>query len=385
MTSVKFIRCAAAAGLILVGMGAPAGVWAQSVPFVTGVTGTLQAGANLVIAGTGFGTKPVAAPVKWDDFEGGTTGSVVSNGWALTEGHTSPGVAHYPIYSTAVLRPNSTRSVQARFDEGTVPGCTELEGCQTGSSFGIQHRAMPEIYVDAWVNFAPASPEPRNVKLMRVHTNTFAPNLYFNIYCFTDTDGARLGQDGGGTNVTLPPTPWRGSSFFNRNWRHIQMYLRESSPGLSDGAAVLTIDNVTAVNRVGNYMTRTDASKYWDTVWLGNWVGHNPLYSCLASPGNTFIYWDDAYIDNSRAHVEIGDAATYSACTVREIQIPSAWNSSAITVRVHPGSFTNLTNTYLYVTDQNGNVNANGYRLVGGTGDLLSPATVQDLRPKTGS
>jgi hypothetical protein len=391
MTSGRIGRYAATV-LMLTGMTAWPAVQAQSAPSVSGVSGTLQAGATLTITGGGFGTKANPAPLKWDNFDSGTNGAVIGNGWSYTTG-CNPGPCHPPIYSNAVTRPGSSLSIRANFDDGGRTDCPDGEGCNWSSSYGVTGGSstnritgltLPVIYLDTWVNYAPATPEPRNVKLIRVHTNTYAPNLYLNIYCLTDTDGARLGQDGGGTNVTFPSSPWRGSSFYKGNWRHIQMYLVESTPGVADGTAIITIDNVTSVNRVGNFMTRTDASQHWDTVWIGNYAGHNALYSCLASPGNTYIYWDDSYIDITRAHVEIGDADTYAACTHREIQVPSAWTSTSISVKANAGSFPNLSNLYLYVMDSTGAVNASGYKLAGGSSsDLVSPAPIRDLHPTT--
>ena len=116
---------------------------------------------------------------------------------------------------------------------------------------------------------------------------------------------------------------------------------------------------------------------------MGNYMGHgagSPAV-CLASPGNSYAYWDDAYVDTTRAHVEIGDAPTYAACTQREIQIPTSWNSTSITVTANRGAFGGLPNTYLYVTDRNGAVNIAGYKL-GSSGDVIGPDSIQDLRPK---
>ena len=385
MKSGSFGRYAAMALMMAATAAPPAALGA---PAVDAVTGTLQTGSSLNISGSGFGTKATAAPLKWDNFENGTNGAVIGNGWSYTTG-CNPGPCHPPIYSNQVTRTGSSLSIRANFDDGGRTDCPDPEGCNWSSSFGVTGDSsysnriaglnLPVIYVDTWVNYQPATPEPRNVKLIRVHTNSYSPNLYFNIYCLTDTDGARLGQDGGGTVTVLPSSPWRGTSFFKGNWRHIQMYLVQSSPGVADGTAWVTIDGVTSVNKVNSFLTRTDISQYWDTVWIGNYAGHNALYTCLASPGNTYVFWDDAYIDTTRAHVEIGDADTYGGCTHREIQIPTAWSASSITIKANPGSFAGLSNLYLYVVDSNGAVNANGYKLASSSSDQVSPAPIRDL------
>jgi hypothetical protein len=384
MISRRFIRFATVSGLFVAAMGASGAARAQ-VPVITGVSGAVQPGASLTISGTGFGVKPVAAPLKWDSFESGTNGAVVGNGWATTTG-CSPSPCKPPIYTTGVTRPNSTKSVRANFEDNGRTDCPDPEGCSWSSSFGLTNVPLPKIYLDAWVYYAPANPSSRNVKLLRVHTNTYAPNLYFNIYCVESPDGARLGQDGGGTGIYVPDAPWRGSSFFAGNWRHIQMYLAESSPSVGDGSAVLTIDNATSINRLGsNFVTRTASTQFWNTIWMGNYVGHGVGSPCYASPGNTYTYWDDAYVDTTRAHVEIGNAATYSLCNHREIQIPTAWSSNSITITANRGSFASLGNSYLYVVDRNGAVNTVGYQLAStGGGDVIPPDATRDLRSRVG-
>jgi len=82
-------------------------------PTVTNVTPTAVHGQTITITGTGFGTKTQAAPLKFDNFEGGTLGANIANGWALV----SYDPLYHPIYSNTQLRANSTRSAQARLAE----------------------------------------------------------------------------------------------------------------------------------------------------------------------------------------------------------------------------------------------------------------------------
>ena len=73
-------------------------------------------------------------------------------------------------------------------------------------------------------------------------------------------------------------------------------------------------------------------------------------------------YWDDVYVDNSWARVEVGDSSTYANCTHREMQIPSSWSNSSVTVTVNQGSLSSLSGKYLFVVDENGDVSS-GYAL----------------------
>ena len=77
---------------------------------------------------------------------------------------------------------------------------------------------------------------------------------------------------------------------------------------------------------------------------------------------NTFGL-DDIYVDNTWARVMIGNAPTWAASTVHDIEIPTAWSGNSISVVLHNDSLPNFSGAYLYVFDSNGSVNQNGYPL----------------------
>src|SRR5437764_835850 len=132
---------------------------ALSAPSVSGVSGTLQSGSTLQIVGGGFGTKAAPAPLKWDNFENGTNGAVIGNGWSYTTG-CNPGPCHPPIYTNAVTRGGSRTCIRANFDDGGRTDCPDPEGCNWSSSFGISGNSsntnhiaglnLPVLYIDTW-------------------------------------------------------------------------------------------------------------------------------------------------------------------------------------------------------------------------------------------
>jgi hypothetical protein len=81
------------------------------------------------------------------------------------------------------------------------------------------------------------------------------------------------------------------------------------------------------------------------------------------------------YLDTSWARVEIGNAATYGACTHREIQIPTAWAATSITATVNRGSFGASDAAYLYVIPSTGygDVNTAGKAITFGGGASNPP------------
>ena len=90
------------------------------------------------------------------------------------------------------------------------------------------------------------------------------------------------------------------------------------------------------------------------------------------------IYVDDMFMDFTQARVELSERATWDETvqTHKELQIPTAWSSTSITFRVNMGAFQEGQQAYLYVVDQNGSVNAQGYP-VRGSDAISAPKGLQ--------
>lgn len=335
------LRLAYAVALVVL-LGLDSGP-AEAAPTITGVSGPAAHGATVTVSGSGFGTKPTAAPLKYDDFEGGALGALIANGW-----HASSQMGFPPIYSNTIVRPNSTRSVRSRFING-----------EYNSSFGLSNQTLQELYIDAWYYFDSVAPYSRNHKPFRLHNGSQGqPNLYYGFWC--QGQGASIiAQDGvsGGTTGHWM-ADWL-TIIGARQWAHFQLYIRESTPGVDDGVVWFAVNNAVQLDN-RPIRTRNVASDTWDMVLLGNYTGHEADSSCAAS-GDQNTYWDNVYVDTSRARVEIGNGPTYATSTHREVQIPSAWAAGSITVTVNAGSFGPLDTLFLYVVDASGAVNTTGF------------------------
>lgn len=89
-----------------------------------------------------------------------------------------------------------------------------------------------------------------------------------------------------------------------------------------------------------------------------------PGFLTGASNTQSAFVIDDVYVavgPNAAARVEIGNNINYSSCTKLAIITPSAWSDGEITATVREGTFNDDEQAYLYVVDENGEVNANGY------------------------
>ena len=147
---------------------------------------------------------------------------------------------------------------------------------------------------------------------------------------------------------------WTFGSSYANVWHFVEFWYDGGTTnpvGAGNGIWLLYQDGV-LVGTLNNIKTRSACSP---SVLMIS------FYNCNDSRSPTSDrqqWWDEIYVDNTRARVVIGNAATLSASTHREIQIPTAWNSNgqSIGITVNLGSFANTTGLYLFVVDSTGRV-----------------------------
>ena len=327
----------------------------SAAPSVTGVSGTVAQDEAVVINGSAFGTKSTAAPLVWDNFESGTNNAqiegaspVVGTAWEVyTSGSTKP------VYDTSVsMRTNS--SVCARNDFYLGPDydvclaktvSMPSAGSEVFASFYWRYHKRSTNYAD------------NNKPFIIWHEPDGTPMTYTGFGDPGVGDGAlRAGvEDSPGPSNDGPGYGDSDLADLNDTWARIDMYLKQSTASTNDGEFKTWINNSLKLNDT-SVSTRTGAD-LWNFVLIGAFIRQNQPVQ---------VYIDDVYIDNTLSRVEIGDNATFANCTHREIQIPSAWSNTEITVTVNAGSFVADNTAYLFVVDSNGVASA-GYEVtIGG-------------------
>ncbi len=335
-------------------------------------TSTLSNGQTLTISGSGFGVKNPAAPRVWTNFEDGTInpgplGTATS--WTRTDGCS---------ISNQNQETNSAYNVRGVVNTGSgsspnVALIINYADSADSQGFTKVYTFVRRYYDDAdWWNAM--SGQFHNYKFYRLWTNPVGttpvyPDSIFvvsntvpKIVFSTEGPTCKAADDSdSGAGTTTPPA---------------QQWLREEYAVFrGDGNGVAKMwSNGTLIKDLSNLYTASglcDPSPYTDS-WIS--LSIENYWTLVPPPVNSYVYFDDVYIDNTWARVMAGDQSTFDASTHREIQIPSAWSDTEITITLNQGSFASLNNTYIYVVDANGNA-SNGFRLC--TDCLRQPANFQ--------
>lgn len=316
---------------------------AFAVPNITGVTGTLDAGSQITVTGTGFGTKAKAAPFLWDNFESGTVGSSVAGNKGWLEYRFGPSHKYTDTTAYSGKLSSQNHSTTSEWFEGI--GQKGLNSDQVYVSFYTKWRKYSGDYAGSTVT-----------KFFRMNSQpdfyTSRPSFFVTMqpranWCYANVVNGAIEL----TQQDLNFCPTDGGA-----WGRFEFYMKLSTPGLPDGAA----------NTWWNYRQNYSASNaITRAAGLGGQHLDNFLMPSMNDErgGNVFFdyYLDDVYVDTTQARVEICDTPTWATRTHCEVQIPSAWVDSSITISTNLTNFSNGSTLYLYVVDANGNVNPTGF------------------------
>ena len=366
-------------------------------PSITGNSGTWSHGNSVSITGSGFGTKSQAAPVAYSNMEAGSV-NAVSGSWdqsgfpvgVMTVSTTHPRNANNPH--------NGYCSVK---DEGNGQGTVcAFQGAATSQYWYAQYW----FYVDSAFSWSTGPSANGNNKLFRLFhsggniqdlviegTPPGQPTMFMNL---EGTDESHGGWGTGWEPVSPQYTCidqafghscqtdyWHiypsdiGWAYFATDmapntWHHFQFEYHTSSLDTANGTLRWWIDGKPVFNHSDMIMkTSTNSGEYYPAR-----VGIEAIHA-NGEDGAVGNYWiDDAYIDNTWQRVEIGNNATYNSCTLKEIQLPTAWTDGSISFSVNQGSFSNGATGYVFVTDASG-VRNTGYTVTFGSGggDTTAP------------
>lgn len=374
---------------------------AFAAPQIETVAGQFQHGSTVTITGQNFGAKTTgAAPYRWDDFESGAVPNPLAAPWDLVYyGGSNPVPARYGLKSRTGV---SQKVANVNFDD---TGRSDF-----GKSAGTSPTDIYQLYLSfyAYMDFSLAP--SRNYKIFRSYSGAGDDHDMLVLTTYP--------KSGTTWQFFSPPNVSQHSAYVSGtgedSWHKYEFWTNL----LPDRTEVkFWIDGKLQVNWPSN--PPDTSGRGMDELRIGHYFAHDDLVcSSSASPhygeacypdsdSNTFcdgpchwstaacdafggchgtVSFDDVYIDQTPARVEICSKSAYAAKESQgdtcEVQVPSVWSETGITVSFNQGAFTEGQTAYLYVTDPGGSVNALGSPLVisGQAGDGVAPGQPQNLR-----
>ncbi len=309
---------------------------AWGAPDITQHPTVISDGQNVTIGGNGFGTKPLAAPIKWDKFDNGTPNAPLNT--------IRPEWKPYSNTSTFFLAGDSH---SGNLSVGTTSQTA------VGSNY-IMIPPSEEVFISYWYKADNVDPDDYGiVKMARINSSPAAGGG--GVYNGTGSYGLGgksignmhnqvLNYDNGADGGQVAGYAMMG---WNK-WNRIDMYVKLGSPGAANGIHQCQSVGYNMANQSGvvNRAAGTNFKK--DAVYLGAYISHGT--------GVYQVYLDDIYIDNTRARVELGNSSVFSSCTHREMQIPTNWAGSGnqISFNVNQGTFSDSEQVWLFVVDSAG-------------------------------
>ena len=316
---------------------------------ISAVNDTVSNGASITISGSGFGAKSPAAPILWDNFEYGSDGDGLGSfeNWTSYNG---PGgyISDDQAYS-------GTRAAHSQYppDNGF------------NTSYHVWTNPADTVYYTYRSRKITTGDTYGQYKNGRINAS---PNHY---------NGA------GNTSISDNyAVYWPASSLLNLGWisytetdgwNRQEIFKISSTPGVADGALWFSV-----TDSAGNISTRSDwavMTRASGETWENDNIMLGLMYANGRNDGVHRMYVDDVYVDRTRARVELGNASVWGACTNKEIQIPSAWSATSITITVNTGAFQDEDTAWLYVIDSSGNVSAGYAVTIGDAGGGYIPPT----------
>jgi hypothetical protein len=348
---------------------------ALATPTVQQVSGTLDHNGSITISGSGFGSKPTAAPWVWDN----ATASKFTDVWGGAWPDQLPG------YNTGYYPPMRGVNPPHSHDTRLIAGA---HASNTGAGAGymvmifksLQLPTFPCNFYASWYQLIDKDwhfGTDNNVKTFDYSEggNPYAANQSW--YTNYGPPHPTSNTDTGTQWVTEPGTPLMNPDMNGHNawW----------------GPAVNPMAGKWA--KVEIAFKATDQKDGWITVWENGkkvvWY-QGPTdtypgklrtigvggYSRQQGYTQNWRYFDDVYVDTTLQRVVLADNPVLSQASIIEVQIPVTWSDGSITATVNLGKFNNGQTAYLIVVDSSGAPSAKGYPVTaGGTASAPSPPT----------
>jgi hypothetical protein len=374
----KPLRCVTLSCVISIGLLVVAGP-ALGAPVVQQVSGAMDHRGTIVIGGTGFGSKAVAAPLVWDD----ATGSSILEKWDGAWPSKLPG------YNTGYYAPMRGVTPPHSHDTHFIAGAHADHAAADAGYNVVLFKNIPlqpfpfHVYAswyqradDKWVfggdnNYKAFAysvccspyelPNDWFVAYGPPHPASTSDNPQWVI---GDNADSLQEPDANGHNAWWS----KGANPMAGAWIKVEVAVKVTNQ--TDGYVRVWENG----RQVMSYAGSTDRySGNRRTVGIGG-------YARIRTRDN-WRYFADAYLDTTLSRVVLANNPSLSRATIVENQIPVTWSDNSITATVNLGRFTQGQTAYLFVVDSSGTASAAGAPVMAG-GTAVEPSAPSAIEVK---
>lgn len=321
---------------------------------VTSVTGTFGDTQSVTVAGAGFGTHASISSIEYlrPTVDTGTPGATFSKtGWTKVTG-----TGATVTYDDTGGRGSQAACIKKTYTDNGSNG-DYLNAIYWGDS-----SEKTSLYASYWMR-----PDYQgwdgNLKLWRIMSETNVFDTKTLLYCGSDllhfyksSTSYWIRRDASKVGVWYLQNTAE-SLAVDTEWRRAEIYWTKSTADTPDGTIIYNVHSDNTITKIFNWPNwvethsaslSTNVAKYF---FIQDYYGSN---NGIDSADKKMYIGADVYIQSGTpARIEIGDAADWNVCTHREIQYPTAWADTSISVTLNRGTFNTGVQLYLFVVNAN--------------------------------
>ena len=314
-----------------------------SVPSSPGLTGTFSEGNTITLAGSGYGTLGVTT--KYDDFEDGTNGQLISAraDWktAIASGGVEPKVSSAQAYA------------------GSLSGRSQIVATGDSAAY-LDTLDFREAYISfAYRGHIESGAAATTVKGLRVHADD-GPNTFTSYPGISEQE---IIDQYSGNSRRFSVNPMDDTSSPNERsiypgglaadqWHYLEYYWKQGDAGVANGIVQSWADLSVGANESNVITNDSGVLDSWKLVML-------PFFWGNGSGGDHFYDLVHISLDQGKARVMAGDNAVFSSCTKLEAMNTLTRVDGEITFKVPANTFTPASTVYIHVINSAGTSTTN--------------------------
>lgn len=305
--------------------------------------GALVQGQSLSVTGSGFGTKPMAAPIVWDDCSGTDPAAKWTDYFPRTYDTSLPAAAAGAYRATPFTRAIGTGAVAINhphgrgtkiFAGGAAGNGSSFYGYNVGVSKSFTRPAFPFVTLATWWERAdPSWPVTleNNFKFFGWGAGWYSGTSYW--YADNQTDQPLTGplvetNDDSVPTVLTPQHEWgaRGGDLRNAWLKRTMVIRHDTGPNgklyyFENDSDTPLLSATTAVQ--DGYAGTTRA------MWIGTYQ--------RSTGSNVWRYFADMFMDAGEGWFYLTNNASWASSTIREIQPWTSWSDTSVGLSVNLG------------------------------------------------